>query len=63
MKHSTPRNKLGGASIMVWGFAASSPGELVRVHVIMEKEDYREVIRNNAKHSAVKLSFGRRWTF
>ncbi len=53
--------KHGGGSIMNWGcFAGSGLGEL---YCIMIKEDYREIIKNNIKQSALKLSLGRRSTF
>ncbi len=29
----------------------------------MKKKDYQEIIKNNVKQFALKLSLGRRWTF
>ncbi len=63
-KNTFPTVKHGGGRIILWScFAASGLEELVRVHGIMKKEDYLEIIRNNVKQSALKLSLGRGWTF
>lgn len=36
---------------------------LVRVHGIMKKENYVEILRDNMKKSALSLGLGRRWVF
>ena len=49
---------------MLWGcFAASGTGSLVRVHGIMEEENYLEILRDNMQKSAHSLTLGLRWVF
>ncbi len=44
-KNTLPTVKPVDGSIMLFGcFAASGPGELIRVHGNMKKEDYSEII-------------------
>ena len=63
-KNIVPTVKHGGGSIMLWGcFAASGTGSLVRVHGIMEEENYLEILRDNMQKSAHSLTLGRRWVF
>ncbi len=49
---------------MLWGcFSANGPGRLVRVHGIMKKENYLEILKENIQQSAEEPSLGEHWTF
>ncbi len=49
---------------MLWGcFSANGPGRLVRVHGIMKKENYLEILKENIQQSAEELSLGEHWIF
>jgi len=63
-KNTVPTVKHGGGNIMLWGcFAASGPGNLVKVEGIMKKEQYIEILQENVKQSARKLSLRRKWVY
>lgn len=62
-KHSTPRTpssvKHGGGNIMFWGcFSVNGPGKLVKVNVVMRKEDCVKILEQNIRQSAENLGLG-----
>lgn len=64
-----PRNRVptvkhgGGASCCGACFSASVTGSLVRVHGIMKKENYVDILRENMQKSDHSLGLGHRWVF
>ena len=63
-KHLIPTVKYGGGSVMLWGcFASKGPGNLVRVHGIMNALKYQDILNQNLLPSARKLKLGRHWVF
>ena len=56
--------KYGGGSVMLWGcFSSKGPGNLVRVHGIMNALNYQDILNKNLMASARKLKMGRHWVF
>lgn len=56
-------NMVVGASCCGACFAASVTGSLVRVHGIMKKEIYVDILRENMQKSDRSLGLGHRWVF
>ena len=57
-----PTVKYGGGSIILWGcFSSKGPGNLVRVHGIMNSMKYQEILHMAAP--ARKRKLGRHWIF
>lgn len=55
--------KHGGGSVMVWGcFGNDCVGDLVKIDGIMKKEEYLEILQNNAMPSGQRI-IGRGFTF
>ena len=51
-----PTVKHHGGSVMVWGRLSSSETiDLTRIHGILKKEGYRDVLENNANPSGLCL--------
>ena len=49
---------------MLWGcFSSKGPGNLVRVHGIMNALNYQDILNKNLMASARKLKMGRHWVF
>ena len=49
---------------MLWGcFSSKGPGNLVRVHGIMNSMKYQDILNLNLAAPARKLKLGRRWIF
>ena len=49
---------------MLWGcFSAKGPGNLVRVHGIMNALKYQDILNQNLVASSRKLKMGRHWVF
>ena len=56
--------KHGGGSIMLCRcFAAGGTGALHKIHGIMRKENYVDVLKQHLKTSVRKLKLGRKWVF
>lgn len=63
-KYLIPIVKYGGGSVMLWVFFSSKgPGNLVRVHGIMNALKYQDILNQNLLPSARKLKMGRHWVF
>uniref|UniRef100_A0AAR2LDN2 Tc1-like transposase DDE domain-containing protein n=1 Tax=Pygocentrus nattereri TaxID=42514 RepID=A0AAR2LDN2_PYGNA len=63
-KHLMPTVKYGGGSVMLWAcFSSKGPGNLVRVHGIMNALKYQDILKQNLVASARKLKMGRHWVF
>ncbi|KAI4881623.1 hypothetical protein NFI96_023264 [Prochilodus magdalenae] len=59
-----PTVKYGGGSVMLWAcFPSKGPGNLVRVHGIMNALKYQDILKQNLVASAQKLKMGRHWVF
>ncbi|KAI4880130.1 hypothetical protein NFI96_020379, partial [Prochilodus magdalenae] len=55
-KHLMPTVKYGGGSVMLWAcFSSKGPGNLVRVHGIMNALKYQDILKQNLVTSARKL--------
>ena len=51
-------------SVMLWGcFSSKGPGNLVRVHGIMNSMKYQDILNLNLAAPARKLKLGHRWIF
>lgn len=51
-----PTVKHGGGSVMVWGcFSRAGVGDLVKIEGIMKKEQYLDILKNNAVPSGSRL--------
>ena len=54
----------GGGSVMLWSCLSSkSPGNLVRVHGIINSMKYQDILNLNLAAPSRKLKLGRRWIF
>lgn len=63
-KYLMPTVKYGGGSVMLWAcFSSKGPGNLVRVHGIMNALNYQDILNKNLMASARKLKMGRHWVF
>ena len=59
-----PTVAYGGGSVILWGcFSSKGPGNLVRVHAIMNSMKYQDILNLNLAAPARKLKLGRRWIF
>ena len=63
-KYLIPTVKYGGGSLMLWGcFSSKGPGQLVRIHGIMDSIKYQQILNQNLTASARKLKLSRGWIF
>ena len=59
-----PTVKYGGGSVILWGcFSSKGPGNLVRVHGIINSIKYQEIENLNMAAPTWKLKLGRHWIF
>jgi hypothetical protein len=55
--------KYGGGSLFWACFISKGPGELVRIHGIMDSNKYQQILNQNLTASARKFKLGRGWIF
>ncbi|KAI4895208.1 hypothetical protein NFI96_002982 [Prochilodus magdalenae] len=63
-KHLLPTVKFGAGSIMLWGCVASiGTGNLVKVEVRMNSNQYQQILETNVQESVTKLKLRQGWIF